>query len=397
MSHYKKYFLKQFGIEESLKSSPIQPSDVDPKELEMGVDDEAEHTDNKADRQTIALQHLKNDPKYYTKAKSAGLEEAGQMMSPTVRNPAVIAMAVRGSSTGGLPSGADREMELSNQDGIDVSNLESSQLGGYEPITISKHNSKLINKTPKNSKIDSNLISNSGDSQSDEEHPHQTQNSSGEPPQEVTGASTEDSPLMLKMGLPKGLSIDLEESGNTNNPSNLDRREKDPEQFNKRMGMDETFNRHIKLMNESINEVNHTTDKDGKSAIAVGAPGSKIRKAMETGEGCCDDCKAGRPCTCDDKKPDDVKETYSPPFAKMRGLANLGDRKVAKNGLWETTVNPGESTPQKWHMDKKRAGMVPDKMLKSIKERLSLKSSLNEVETEVLKTIDEIFQKRATK
>jgi hypothetical protein len=237
------------------------------------------------------------------------------------------------------------------------------------------------------------------------------QNAEGEPPQEVTGASTEDAPLMLKMGLPKGISIDLEEDADEdNNVNNPEFQQKDTDQFRKdraassdgsdvrkHLGMNETFARHLKLMNESINEVNYTTDKNGKPVIAVGAPGSKIRKAIETGDGCCDDCKNGRPCKCDEKPPEEVKEVYAAPFAKMRGLANLGERRVSKNGLWETTLKPGESTPQKWHMDKKRAGMVPDTMLKSIKERLAKKESLNETENEVLKTIDEVLQKRSAK
>ena len=121
---------------------------------------------------------------------------------------------------------------------------------------------------------------------------------------------------------------------------------------------------------------------------------------IETGN--LDECDCGSSCKCDGKEekveePEKVEEKYSPPFAKMRRLANLGERRVAKNGLWETTLKPGESTPQKWHMDKKRAGMVPDTMLKSIKERLSKKASLNETENEVLKKIDEVLQKRTAK
>lgn len=51
------------------------PSNVDPTELKMGIDVEREHTDSKLIAKIIALQHLDEDPKYYTKLASLGLEE----------------------------------------------------------------------------------------------------------------------------------------------------------------------------------------------------------------------------------------------------------------------------------------------------------------------------------
>ena len=56
--------------------TPANEKDVDPKELSMGVEVEMEHTDDKAKAKIIALQHLAEDPKYYTKLKSLDLEEA---------------------------------------------------------------------------------------------------------------------------------------------------------------------------------------------------------------------------------------------------------------------------------------------------------------------------------
>ena len=440
MSDYKKYFLTQFGIKEALKPSNIQPSEVDPNELEMGVDDEKAHTDDPGEQQTIALQHLKDTPDYYSRIKAAGVDGNGgslSMMSPTAISTPVIAMAVRGSSTGGLPSGADRGMSLSNTDGVDISHLKPSQLGGYEPIITTRDNSRLVNKTPKNSEINSNSIKVYNPQVNIDVHPHQVQQAQGEPPQEVTGASTEDSPLMLKMGLPKGVSIDLEEGSKeaSNRVQLIQMVKRDipditPPEIDlyfqlrhngdshseavetiggERQGhqggmirsrsqfLQETFTRHLKLMNESINEVNYTTDTTGKPVIAVGAPGSKIRKAIETGDGCCDDCKNGRPCKCDEKPPEEVKEVYAAPFERMRGLANLGERRVSKNGLWENTLKPGESTPQKWHMDTQRAGMVPDKMLNSIQEKLSKKEDMSDKEKRILGKINEVLKKRLGK
>jgi hypothetical protein len=49
--------------------------DVDPEELKKGIETEKEHTDDSTKAEQIALDHLKEDPKYYTKLKKAGLEE----------------------------------------------------------------------------------------------------------------------------------------------------------------------------------------------------------------------------------------------------------------------------------------------------------------------------------
>ena len=43
--------------------------DVDPKELKMGIEVEMEHTKDKSVAKQIALDHLAEDPKYYTKLK----------------------------------------------------------------------------------------------------------------------------------------------------------------------------------------------------------------------------------------------------------------------------------------------------------------------------------------
>ena len=55
--------------------TPAKEKDVDPKELKMGVEVEMEHTDDPSKAKIIALQHLAEDPKYYTKLKSLNLQE----------------------------------------------------------------------------------------------------------------------------------------------------------------------------------------------------------------------------------------------------------------------------------------------------------------------------------
>ena len=47
--------------------------DVDPKELAMGIEVEMEHTNDKEKAKHIALQHLAEDPHYYSKLKKAKL------------------------------------------------------------------------------------------------------------------------------------------------------------------------------------------------------------------------------------------------------------------------------------------------------------------------------------
>lgn len=356
MSNYKKYFLKQLGIRESLKQAGISPDEVPQDDLLAGMEHEKEHSNDPKDQKTIALQHMKEDPAYYDKLKNAGLEELGsgggpsQMLSPTVKSPSIIAMAIRGSSTGGLPTGSDREMSLSNTDGVDVSNMTAGQLGGYEPIPIAKDNSTVVNKTPVNSKIKSSQVI-SGNTVKSDNHPHQFQNSTGEPPQNVTGASVEDSEAADKVDQ-DGIDIDLTE--------------------NKNRGMDKTFVKHLRLMNESI----------------------KNRNLAECD--CSPDCDCdGEDTSKNEPTPEPIKETYSAPFAKMRGLANLGERRVSKTGLWETTSNK----PTKWKMNKEKAGMVKinEKKLLAIKENLSKKQSLTETESIIIKKIEEVLKHRNTR
>jgi len=65
---------------------------IDPAQLKMGIEIEKEHTNDEALASKIAMDHLKEDPKYYTKLKAAGLEECGEEY-PTEPNVAVIKVA----------------------------------------------------------------------------------------------------------------------------------------------------------------------------------------------------------------------------------------------------------------------------------------------------------------
>jgi len=55
---------------------------IDPKEIEMGTRIEHEHTKDDALARKIAMDHLGEDPQYYTRLKKAGLDE-GDDVHPT--------------------------------------------------------------------------------------------------------------------------------------------------------------------------------------------------------------------------------------------------------------------------------------------------------------------------
>lgn len=132
-----------------------------------------------------------------------------KMMSPTAKSHQVLAVSVRGSTTGGLPTGK---------------NMSRGRLGGYEPISNAKENSLVVNKTPDSKLIKSPApIANDGGTETTPaaEHPHQTQTADGEPPQAVTGASQEDdTSLKLKANLPQGIDVNVAEEKESSEPMN---------------------------------------------------------------------------------------------------------------------------------------------------------------------------------
>lgn len=58
---------------------PAKESEVDPFELKKGISVEMEHTQDSAKAKIIALQHLAEDPRYYTKLSKIGLEESNSL------------------------------------------------------------------------------------------------------------------------------------------------------------------------------------------------------------------------------------------------------------------------------------------------------------------------------
>jgi len=60
----------------------LKPDDVDQKQLEMGIKVELEHTGNKDMAQEIALDHLAEDPKYYTNLKKVHQDARDNHLGP---------------------------------------------------------------------------------------------------------------------------------------------------------------------------------------------------------------------------------------------------------------------------------------------------------------------------
>lgn len=57
------------------KGDNVDPDKFDPDEIIMGLKVELEHTDKFSIALEIALDHLSEDPKYYTKHKASGLAD----------------------------------------------------------------------------------------------------------------------------------------------------------------------------------------------------------------------------------------------------------------------------------------------------------------------------------
>lgn len=78
---YKNFFNKNLRGTDGLSKLESQ---VDPNELKAGIEDEKEHTQDERLAKKIALDHLKKDPKYYSKLRKAGLMEDFEKFSVSI-------------------------------------------------------------------------------------------------------------------------------------------------------------------------------------------------------------------------------------------------------------------------------------------------------------------------
>ena len=230
MSNYKSYFLKSMGLrEDSLpggKGDATDPAQVDQEQLAMGIKTEMEHTQDLDLAREIAMDHLAEDPQYYSNLKNAGMADElpnGQqppnqkpmqmqkLMSPTAIVPTpVIGMAVRGTRSGGLPAGGKVEdPEKSRLGGWEqikvlpkggaVADLEKARLGGLELVRNPKANSQGAfastplsdalkadggHYTPDNKEISKGKGPETSKKGGDEQHPMQFQQMGNPPPKD---------------------------------------------------------------------------------------------------------------------------------------------------------------------------------------------------------------------
>jgi predicted ABC-type ATPase len=64
------------------KGDKLKPEDVDPEQLKMGIEVELEHTNDRQVAREIALDHLAEDPRYYTKLKQVHVEKSVPFVGP---------------------------------------------------------------------------------------------------------------------------------------------------------------------------------------------------------------------------------------------------------------------------------------------------------------------------
>jgi hypothetical protein len=126
---------------------------IDQNELKIGIQVEKEHTQDEALATKIAMDHLKEDPKYYTKLKAAGLEEYGNMdignVSPIAPSIAVVKLAA--PVIGAVMGGNDDQEKLTSS-GLGSSGvpkpLKSDKLEAPEESNKVGPNSVAVSKTP---------------------------------------------------------------------------------------------------------------------------------------------------------------------------------------------------------------------------------------------------------
>lgn len=328
-------------------------------------------------------------------------EDLRQDISPTALCPPIIGLAVRGSSTGGFPSGLD-------QTGLSP-DTPTGRLGGYEPVTPNPVNSRVIDKTPTNVQMDSPSPINDNPQTLDAvTHPFQVQKYTGEPPQDVTGASTDsNTDVPVKVAPEQNVDIDIPGSKN-----DMDGQEKMEDEEKMKSGVpdiegdkvqpDQEVNEHCghcgigegsrfqvkadgttkdPIVTKAAQIINYARKKGDaeveklarghltnylkkkgidpksypdlvgllpESSLQLNETFARHKKLMRTKLGLISEtttCKCGDPeCTCK---------------CKMTECGTCGCGKPnTVHGMEEGGIGDGQPAPSKWRMDPNKAGMV---------------------------------------
>ena len=257
-----------------------------------------------ANSEESSLETTPNQGHYYTgmeKAKQSGMLK-DQAISPTARPTPIIALGIRGSTTGGLPSGVDQGRQ----------DISPSKVGGYDRVTPQNLNSKLVDKTPTNPEIHQTSTPINPDPQTGDgvTHPHQIQVTAHEEPQAVTGASTDsDDTLKLKSAVPKGIDIDIAETS-----PDEEKNENNNTAMIPATSLSETFARHKKLMREKI-DLNRECTTCGCGSLTDKHGMTENQKHADDCE--CNDCltKKGDSRAYDSTRP--LGNTYKGPMTSL--------------------------------------------------------------------------------
>ena len=122
---------------------------IDPKELEMGMEAEKEHTQDKALAKKIAMDHLKEDPRYYSKLNAAGLGHGDEQDSEIEQEPGNIDTLVV-TLAAPICSDTDSQSKLTTS-GLGSGSpkpLKSTNLTAPETKVINNKNTVAVTKTP---------------------------------------------------------------------------------------------------------------------------------------------------------------------------------------------------------------------------------------------------------
>lgn len=120
----------------------------DPQELATGTRIEGEHTKDVKLAQKIAMDHLGEDPRYYTKLKAAGLEEEGALTpleAGMAEQDAVPSVAIVAIET---PPASQNRLSSSNLGSGVPKKLSTTNLEAPETKVINDKNTVSYGKTP---------------------------------------------------------------------------------------------------------------------------------------------------------------------------------------------------------------------------------------------------------
>jgi hypothetical protein len=271
MNPYKSYIFKQLNIKESnLRPVDIDPETIDPTELKIGIGVEGEHTGDIETAKKIALHHLDEDPNYYSKMKNCGLKEHSpfsQLLSPTAKAPRALAISVRGTPHGVLPTSlipSETSDTAIAPTGAGVDIKSKAALGGLELVSPQIPNTTLVDSTPKNSTLESpKPVADAVPKTPANEHPLQVQQTVGDiSVQALTGTSPDGKAPMGNKPEPKKFDVGDEEGQSQGFDIDVPgepEEDEEPEininplplEETKRT-VDETFARHKWLMREKL-------------------------------------------------------------------------------------------------------------------------------------------------